>query len=134
MKENKHIYHNKRIFTNMLGQEENASRAAERIFRLYPSVNDIRLADPQVLYSILLRCRIEHPEKKTQHVIRAARKIVLEYNGVAPYDETELLQFPGVNRDIIAQIFLTPVLKSIKQKKQLKISQQELLKIEDEIV
>ena len=69
MKENKHIsvnWKNKQLFINMLGQEENALSAAERIFDKYPSVSDIRLSDPQAIYSILLKYGIEHPEKKTQ--------------------------------------------------------------------
>lgn len=66
------------------------------LFEAFPTPADLAAATEQQIYSFIKS--VTFPNNKTRHLLRAARVLVEEFDGVMPSDIDNLMKLPGVGR------------------------------------
>lgn len=66
------------------------------LFEAFPTPADLAAATEQQIYPFIKS--VTFPNNKTRHLLRAARVLVEEFDGVMPSDIDNLMKLPGVGR------------------------------------
>lgn len=66
------------------------------LFEAFPTPADLAAATEQQIYPFIKS--VTFPNNKTRHMLRAARVLVEEFDGVMPSDIDNLMKLPGVGR------------------------------------
>jgi endonuclease-3 len=77
-------------------KDERVNATTKRLFKVYPTLEDLAKADPQEVYSHI--SNITYPINKSEYLVNMANILINKYDGKIPDDADELPNFPGVGR------------------------------------
>ncbi len=77
-------------------KDETTNLVTPNLFKLYPSVSHLSLANPEDLEPIIRL--VNYYKTKSKHLIKMAQKLILDFGGEVPYTIDELTTLPGVGR------------------------------------
>lgn len=66
------------------------------LFSAYPTVEALAQATPEEVLPYIASC--SYPNAKSRHLVGMAQKVVSEYGGAIPQEESQLVSLPGVGR------------------------------------
>lgn len=87
------------LITTILSQrskDENTKIAADNLFSVYESVEDVAKAKPEDLYHLIKQAGLY--KEKAERIIKVSQILIEKYGGKVPDSLEELVELPGVGR------------------------------------